>query len=128
MDDRSLTEFEKDVIDAQLAVQLRVQLRRDCSVQEISFRAVGAQNIVAQNISVRDSSLRDGIGTHATIICAGRPWAMRPRRPGLRTIGGAPVAWARPDGARLDVCLLQPPNSPARLPGTLPGRVCGPGR
>ncbi|SDK95575.1 hypothetical protein SAMN04487913_104227 [Arthrobacter sp. ok362] len=44
----SLAEFEQDVVNAQLAVQLRIQLHRD-------------------------NSLRNGVATHATIICADRP-------------------------------------------------------
>lgn len=44
----SLAEFEQDVVDAQLAVQLRIQLHRD-------------------------NSLRNGVATHASIICADRP-------------------------------------------------------
>ena len=43
----SLAEFEQDVVNAQLAVQLRIQLHRD-------------------------NSLRNGVATHATIICADR--------------------------------------------------------
>ncbi len=55
MHHRSLAEFEQDVVNAQLAVQLRIQLHRD-------------------------NSLRNGVATHATIICADRPRARGPRR------------------------------------------------
>jgi len=48
MHDGSLTQLEQDVINAQLAIQLRVRLHRD-------------------------NSLRDGVATHPTIICADRP-------------------------------------------------------
>ncbi|SDL28464.1 hypothetical protein SAMN04487916_107172 [Arthrobacter sp. ov407] len=44
----SLAELEQDVVNAQLAVQLRIQLHRD-------------------------NSLRNGVATHSTIICADRP-------------------------------------------------------
>ena len=50
-----LAEFEQDVVDAQLAGQLRIQLHRD-------------------------HSLRNGVATHAKIICADRRCARGPRR------------------------------------------------
>src|SRR6188472_4453095 len=46
----SLAKFEQDVVNTQLAVQLRIQLHRN-------------------------TSLRNGVATHATIICADSPWA-----------------------------------------------------
>lgn len=69
----SLAELEQDVVNAQLAVQLRIQLHRD-------------------------NSLRNGVATHATIICADRPPSPRatpsevPRtgRPGPAT---RPAPW-----------------------------------
>ena len=79
MDDRSLTEFEQDVIDAQLAVQLGIQAHRFSSARQSS----------ASQSSARDSSLRDSIGTHATMICLGRTQGSRPRRPGPRTSASA---------------------------------------
>lgn len=48
----------------------------------------------------------------------GRPHHVRPRR-------RRRSRWTR---LGLDACLLQPPSSPARLPGALPDRLCGPGR
>ena len=45
MHHRGLAELEQDVVNAQLAVKLRIQPRRD-------------------------NSLRNGVATHATIICA----------------------------------------------------------
>jgi hypothetical protein len=44
----SLAQFEQDVVNAQLAVQLRIQLHRD-------------------------TCLRNGVATHGTIICAESP-------------------------------------------------------
>ena len=55
----SLAKLKQDVVNAQLAVQLRIQLHRD-------------------------NSLRNGVATHATIICADRPPARGPRRLGAR--------------------------------------------
>ena len=56
----SLAQFEQDVVNAQLAIQLRIQLHRD-------------------------TCLRNGVATHATIICADSPCAGGPRRPGSGT-------------------------------------------